>query len=187
MKEAAELSEREGRTQPFIHVVWICNCEHCSYRKNRTCRDKSLDYLLYGKKSFLRYIFHNREIFLAKTFDEILKTWDCEQSAQKALTSRQSFRQRCSFETIPGGQRSEEAAWNQPDTSLTLGEVTCDSLARKRVFLQLQTLETTERSYQRVTSYAHFSVFLWTGDARLYCKEPKLFCFKHQINNIVFL
>lgn len=97
-------------------MVWICNCEHCSYRTNRTCRDKSLDYLLYRKKSFLLYIFSNREIFLAKTFDEILKTRDCEQSAQKALTSRQSFRQRRSFETIPGGQRSEEAAWKQPDT-----------------------------------------------------------------------
>lgn len=71
---------------------------------------------MYRKKSFLRYIFHNREIFPAKTFDEILKTWDCEQSAQKALTSRQSFRKSCSFETIPAGQHSEEAAWKQPDT-----------------------------------------------------------------------
>lgn len=98
-------------------------------------------------------------------FDEILKTRDCEQSAQKALTSRHSHsgKDAALKQSLPANTRRR-----QPETSLTLGEVNCDSLARKQVLLQPQTLETTERSYQRVTSYTHFSDFLWTGDASLY-------------------
>lgn len=99
-------------------------------------------------------------VFMATKCDEISKStrlW----AFRELLHQERSFRQRCSFETIPAGQHAEDAAGNQPDT---LGRQLWFNVQETNQFPTVW----EKRAKWPGCDFSHFSDGLWTWDAKIF-------------------